>query len=97
MTRKEMKQTLADNPGCELFINHTARLQDGKLRIRFHEQVSKTTALRNASKIKSAIRSTYAESRPDLAPLVERGTDFGKHISTLQVVTFYTHDDAQID
>ena len=82
MTRKEIAAILAENPGKELYATYTVPTNVGS--VGFFDRISKTRAIRNATRIKEAKYGTYSEFRPDLERYFLRGMNGSE-----QIVVFF--------
>lgn len=68
MTKKEILNIIAANPGKALYLNYgDLKLDNSGARVSLHVPVSKTSLLKNWKYIRAARVSTYNQERPDLA------------------------------
>lgn len=81
MTRKQVIAVIADNPNVPLYVRYTAKTTIGD--IGFHSPISKTRAIRIATKFSTVAYGTYSEQRPDLDHM--KLTDGDRQIITFVV------------
>jgi hypothetical protein len=83
MTRQEVRQIIAANPGVGLYCRYTTRAGVGVgIQIGLHVPISKTRAIRNAKHFQAVHYGTFLQQRPDLNPARVR------IVNDQQIVTF---------